>query len=67
VADRRLVDFQDILNRTVNKTVSQARLTIVTTTPAAPFAVIGYVVPGTRNVFGSIPLNNQVADDFLET
>lgn len=56
---RRYVDFQDCLNRTLNKTVSRDRLTIFGTSATAPIVAIGYQAPGARNVFSSIRLGNN--------
>jgi len=58
LAHERFDDFKDTLNRTLNKTVSQARLQVVLPARHARTAVITHVLQGRYREFSSIPLVN---------
>src|SRR5437899_2500250 len=58
MADRRYVDFQNTLNRTLNKSVSIDRLRIQAISATAPTVAIGYIASGAHTI-SSIHLRND--------
>ena len=57
--DRRFLDFQNTLNRTLNKTVSHARLLTLASSTDPSVATISYLPPGFRlPPFHPVPLGN---------
>lgn len=56
--DKRIIAFQDRLNRTLNKTVTHARLRAVALSPSPRFATITYFDQTARHAFSAVPLQN---------